>query len=142
MFNDLVMAALGVCTTQDIALSVLATVIGHQREKGWILIDAGWMALSRDRGPPALSMTEGYGLVCDAQSGTPIRDLIVTSANQEHGIVASRGGDTSIVDLAPLGSRVRILPIHACATAGMHDSYGVVDASGEIVARWPRMRGW
>ena len=142
MFNDLVMAALGVCTTQDIALSVLATVIGHQREKGWILIDAGWMALSRDRGPPALSMTEGYGLVCDAQSGTPIRDLIVTSANQEHGIVASRGGDTSIVDLASLGSRVRILPIHACATAGMHDSYGVVDASGEIVARWPRMRGW
>ncbi|HXP64178.1 MAG TPA: alanine racemase [Steroidobacteraceae bacterium] len=142
MFNDLVMAALGVCTADDIALSVLTTVIGHQRAKGWILIDAGWMALSRDRGPPALSMNDGYGVVCDALSGKPLRDLIVSSANQEHGIVTSRGGDTSIADLAPLGSRLRILPIHACATAGMHDSYGVVDGGGEIVERWRRMRGW
>src|SRR6202012_4855152 len=60
----------------------------------------------------------------------------------EHGIVTSRGGDTSIADLAPLGSRLRILPIHACPTARMHDSYGVVDAGGEIVERWRRMRGW
>jgi D-serine deaminase-like pyridoxal phosphate-dependent protein len=142
MFNDLVMAALGVCRTQDIALSVLTTVIGHQRAKGWILVDAGWMALSRDRGPPALSMNDGYGVVCDAYTCEPIQDLIVSSANQEHGIITSRSGDASIADLAPLGSRVRILPVHACATAGMHDSYGVIDASGEIVERWRRMRGW
>jgi D-serine deaminase-like pyridoxal phosphate-dependent protein len=142
MFNDLVMAALGVCTTDEIAMSVLTTVIGHQRARGWILIDAGWMALSRDRGPPALSMQDGYGVVCDALTGKVLGDLIVSSANQEHGIVSSRSGDTSIADIAPLGSRLRILPIHACATAGMHDSYGVVGASGEIVERWRRMRGW
>jgi D-serine deaminase-like pyridoxal phosphate-dependent protein len=142
MFNDLVMVALGVCSTDDIALSVLTTVIGHQRAKGWILVDAGWMALSRDKGPPALSMAQGYGVVCDALTCKPIADLIVSSANQEHGIVTSRSGEKSIADLAPLGSRLRILPIHACATAGMHDSYGVVDAGGEIVERWRRMRGW
>jgi D-serine deaminase-like pyridoxal phosphate-dependent protein len=142
MFNDLVMAALGVCATDDIALSVLTTVIGHQRAKGWILVDAGWMALSRDRGPAALSMNDGYGVVCDALTGKPLRDLIVSSANQEHGIVTSRSGDAAIADLAPLGSRLRILPIHACATAGMHDSYGVLDGSGDIVERWRRMRGW
>ncbi len=50
VFFDLVMAGLGVCAVDDIALSVLATVIGHQRDKGWIVIDAGWMAMSRDRG--------------------------------------------------------------------------------------------
>lgn len=49
-FFDLVMAGIGVCTPDDIALSVLATVIGHQHAKGWIIVDAGWMALSRDRG--------------------------------------------------------------------------------------------
>ena len=97
------MAALGVCRTQDIALSVLTTVIGHQRAKGWILVDAGWMALSRDRGPPALSMNDGYGVVCDAHTCEPIQDLIVSSANQEHGIITSRGGDAAIADLAPLG---------------------------------------
>lgn len=50
VFFDLVMVGIGVCSVNDIAISVLATVIGHQREKGWILIDAGWMAMSRDRG--------------------------------------------------------------------------------------------
>lgn len=43
---DLVMKNVGVCTLDDIALSVVSTVIGHNREKGWVFIDAGWMALS------------------------------------------------------------------------------------------------
>ncbi len=50
VFFDLVMAGIGVCAVEDIALSVLTTVIGHQKERGWILVDAGWMAMSRDRG--------------------------------------------------------------------------------------------
>ena len=49
MFQDLVMAGLGVCAVDDIAISVLGSVIGHQREKNWVITDAGWMALSRDR---------------------------------------------------------------------------------------------
>ena len=53
VFFDLVMAGLGVCRVDDIALSVLTTVIGHQREKGWTIVDAGWMAMSRDRGTSA-----------------------------------------------------------------------------------------
>ena len=53
VFFDLVMAGIGVCDVDDIALSVLSTVIGHQEKQGWILIDAGWMAMSRDRGTAA-----------------------------------------------------------------------------------------
>lgn len=49
-FFDLVMAGIGVCQLDHIALSVLTTVIGHQQERGWIIVDAGWMALSQDRG--------------------------------------------------------------------------------------------
>ncbi|MGO7954608.1 DSD1 family PLP-dependent enzyme, partial [Rhizobium ruizarguesonis] len=44
-FFDLVMAGIGICQVDDIALRVLATVIGHQREKGWIITDGGWMSL-------------------------------------------------------------------------------------------------
>lgn len=44
---DLVMHNVGVCRMEDIALSVLTTVIGHQVEKGWAIVDAGWMAMSR-----------------------------------------------------------------------------------------------
>src|SRR6185503_6270921 len=91
VFFDLVMAGIDVCRQEDIALSVMATVIGRRADKGWILIDAGWMALSRDRGTARQRVDQGYGVVCGLD-GRPIADLIVSEANQEHGIVARRGG--------------------------------------------------
>jgi D-serine deaminase-like pyridoxal phosphate-dependent protein len=142
MFFDLVMHGIGVCAIDDIALSVLATVIGHKPEKGWILIDAGWMAMSRDRGTARHPVDQGYGLVCDID-GVPYPDLIVADASQEHGIVTVRpGSKVSLPNLA-IGARVRVLPNHACATGAQHDQYHVVrSGSRELVATWPRMRGW
>lgn len=142
IFFDLVMAGIGVCTTDDLALSVLATVIGHQRQKGWILVDAGWMALSRDRGTAGQDVDQGYGLVCDL-AGLPYGDLIVTQANQEHGVVALRPGSSAILPALAVGDRVRIFPNHACATAAQHDRYHVVAGEGQdIQAIWPRFGGW
>jgi D-serine deaminase-like pyridoxal phosphate-dependent protein len=141
MFFDLVMAGIGVCSTDDIALSVLCTVIGHQRSKGWILVDAGWMALSRDRGTATQAVDQGFGLVCDA-AGRIIPDLIVASANQEHGIVALRKGSALALPDLPLGTRLRILPNHACATAAQHGAYHVIPAQGGAMAVWPRFGGW
>ncbi len=142
MFFDLVQAGIGVCTEDDIALSVLATVIGHQQHKNWIITDAGWMALSTDRGTSSQQRDQGYGVVCD-ETGRPFEDLIVVRANQEHGIIARRPGTelAEIPDL-PLGTRLRILPNHACATAAQHASYNVVDTGGNITAVWPRFGGW
>jgi D-serine deaminase-like pyridoxal phosphate-dependent protein len=140
MFNDLVMAGLGVCALEDIGISVLATVIGHQREKNWILTDAGWMALSRDRGTARQKVDQGYGLVCDA-SGKPVDDLIVTEANQEHGIVARRDGGPIDFARYPIGTWLRILPNHACATAAQHGEYQVI-RNGRIAGTWERFGGW
>lgn len=142
VFLDLVMAGIGVCTPDDIALSVLATVIGHQEQRGWIITDAGWMALSRDRGTARQKIDHGYGLVCD-ESGRPFEDLIVQDANQEHGIVAVRPGSAAALPNLPVGSLVRILPNHACATAAQHDRYYVARGGGQgIYAVWPRFSGW
>ncbi len=141
MFFDLVMAGIDVCTVDDIALSVLTTVIGHQSAKGWTMIDAGWMALSRDRGTAAQDVDQGYGLVCD-ESGRVLPDLIVSKANQEHGIVSLRpGADGPMPDL-PVGSRLRILPNHACATAAQHDRYNVLPQDGGPMQTWHRFGGW
>ena len=140
VFHDLVMAGLGVCQLGDIAISVLGTVIGHQREKNWILTDAGWMALSRDRGTAKQKEDQGYGVVCDAL-GEPIDDLIVADANQEHGIIARRGGGPIDFDRFPIGSLVRILPNHACATAAQHGEYQVIRA-GRVAETWERFSGW
>ena len=142
MFFDLVMHGIGVCAIDDIALSVLATVIGHKPEKGWILIDAGWMAMSRDRGTARHPVDQGYGVVCDAD-GNPYRDLIVVDASQEHGIVALRPGADAALPRLPIGTRLRILPNHACATGAQHDLYHVVrPGSRALLGHWPRMRGW
>jgi D-serine deaminase-like pyridoxal phosphate-dependent protein len=139
VFFDLVMAGIDVCRQDDIALSVLATVIGHRADKGWILVDAGWMAMSRDRGTARQRVDQGYGVVCDLD-GRPIPDLIMTESNQEHGIVARRGGGTP--PELPVGTRLRILPNHACATAAQHERYHVVDGGRDIAAQWQRFSGW
>ena len=61
VFFDLFMTNVGVCAIDNIALSVLTTVVGHQAEKGWIIVDAGWMAMSRDRGTARQRHDYGYG---------------------------------------------------------------------------------
>jgi D-serine deaminase-like pyridoxal phosphate-dependent protein len=141
MFYDLVMAGLGVCTIADIALSVLASVIGHQNDKGWIITDAGWMALSRDRGTASQAIDQGYGLVCDI-NGRPLGNLIVSGANQEHGILADRSGTPDHGQRLRVGDMVRILPNHACATGAMHAHYQVVEDGSEVVAVLNRVNGW
>jgi D-serine deaminase-like pyridoxal phosphate-dependent protein len=141
MFFDLFMAGISVCSIGDIALSVLATVIGHQPDKGWIITDAGWMAMSRDRGTAGQKIDQGYGMVCDV-AGAPLDDLLVVSTNQEHGIVGRRNGGAIDAAKFPVGTLLRILPNHACATAAQHDRYHVVDGDTRVTATWPRFSGW
>ncbi|GAA3454580.1 alanine racemase [Dactylosporangium matsuzakiense] len=142
VFFDLVMAGIGVCSHADLALSVVVTVIGHQPGKGWILTDGGWMATSRDRGTSRQRVDQGYGLVADLD-GVLFDDLVMADTSQEHGMLAIRPGSAARLPELPVGARVRVLPIHACATAGQHDAYHVVEPGSRIVeAVWPRVRGW
>jgi D-serine deaminase-like pyridoxal phosphate-dependent protein len=142
VFQDLVMAGIGVCTLDDIAISVVATVIGHRPEKGWIITDAGWMAMSRDRGTASQAVDQGYGVVT-AMDGTPYEDLIVVRASQEHGTMAVRPGSGGVLPELPVGTRVRVYPNHACATAAQHERYAVFPTgSDEVTAEWEIFRGW
>jgi len=153
VFFDLVMAGIGVCQIEDIALSVVTTVIGHREDKGWIMIDAGWMALSRDRGTARQKIDQGYGLVCDL-AGVPIPGLIVGDVSQEHGQISLRTDSTAQLPQLKIGTRLRILPNHACATGAQHSQYHVFSAAQSeqktdsetqqlaVQAVWPRIKGW
>ena len=141
VFFDLFMTNVGVCAIDDIALSVLTTVIGHQPEKGWIIVDAGWMAMSRDRGTARQRHDYGYGIACDL-GGHPLReDLVMIAANQEHGILAATNGRlVSPEHRFPIGTRLRILPNHACATGAQFSEYHAATDNG--IEAWRRFNGW
>ncbi|KGM30312.1 alanine racemase [Inquilinus limosus] len=142
VFFDLVMAGIGVCSTDDIALSVLTSVIGRNRERDCLFIDAGWMAMSRDRGTMGQAVDQGYGLACDGE-GAVLGDLIVSATNQEHGIVTLRPGSRGVLPDLPVGTRLRILPNHACATAAQFGGYEVLPADPAAgLMHWPRFGGW
>ncbi len=141
VFFDLVMHNVGVCDTGDIALSVLTTVIGHQEEKGWAIVDAGWMAMSHDRGTQNRKHDFGFGQVCN-EAGDTLADYVLSATNQEHGIVSRVNGvDQAIAGRFPIGTRLRILPNHACATGAQHPEYHAIVADDDTEV-WPRFYGW
>jgi D-serine deaminase-like pyridoxal phosphate-dependent protein len=128
----------GVCETDEIALSVLASVIGHNRAAGKILLDTGGLALSKDRSADRFRPEVGYGQVCNAE-GDLIPDLYVTSVSQEHGHVAVR--DDGDFECFAIGCQLRILPVHACMTAAAYDYFNVIEGT-EVHERWDRVNGW
>ena len=140
--GDLFMMNLGVVKMDQIAGSVLCTVIGRQEEKGQVIVDAGWLAMSRDRGTARQHCDFGYGLVCDID-GTPLRgcDIRMTGANQEHGIISAVAGDRLDPADFPIGRRLRILPNHACPTAAPYEKLLLV-RDGRVIEEIEHMRGW
>jgi D-serine deaminase-like pyridoxal phosphate-dependent protein len=132
VFYDAFQAALGSCRPGDVAVSVLATVVGSYPERGGAIVDAGALALSKDSGPSQIDPACGYGMVCDT-SLRPIAAKLV-ALSQEHGKLETRAH-------LPVGTKVRIVPNHSCLTAAMFDVYHVIDG-GAVVDQWRPVRGW
>jgi len=141
IFQDMVMENLGVCSMDDLALTVLATVIGHKKNQNRIIIDAGGLALSKDRGTASQKIDRLYGLVCKADSGALIPELIVEATNQEHGLITNPTNEVNF-DAYPIGSQLRILPNHACMTAAAHSHYYLTDGDQKVSDIWQRCQGW
>ena len=135
---DLDQQSRGVCSVDEIALSVLCRVIGHNRAAGKILLDAGGLALSKDRSADHFRPEVGYGQVCEV-NGALIGDLYVNSVSQEHGHVRVRS--EADFDHFPVGSQLRVLPIHACMTAAAYDRFHLLDGDS-ISGHWDRVNGW
>ena len=137
IFFDNFQATLGSCTFEDTALTVLAAVIHRDRTHKKIVIDAGGIAMSKDRGPVGLDPSCGYGRVLDLEgSDTGMR---LTTLSQEHGVISDV--DEAWLDRVRIGDRFRILANHSCMTAAEHTHYNILE-NGEIVDRWEIHRGW
>jgi D-serine deaminase-like pyridoxal phosphate-dependent protein len=139
MFQDLFQAEIGSCDKSDIAMTVLASVIGTNVEAGRILIDAGAIALSKDRSTQATEHDAGYGEIRDIDNGYGFGKCVIDRAYQEHGAAMCEPG---VLRKIEVGTRVRVAPNHACLTAAAHGRYYIVDGSSEVIDVWDRVNGW
>lgn len=141
LFGDLFQAALGTCQQSDIALSVLASVISHNPARKSLVIDAGGLALSKDRSRVEGQPEAAYGQLA-ALDGSPYSaQARVADVHQEHGEV-HYGSAPELAGLQP-GDRLRVLPNHACMTAAMYSQYHLVRGAGtEVIGVWDKTQGW
>lgn len=137
IFFDAFQAKLGSCRFEDCALTVLAAIVHRDLQRRKIVVDAGAIALSKDRGAVEFDQKCGYGRVFDL-AGNDL-NLRVQSLSQEHGEITV--SDEAIFNSLKVGSRVRILANHSCLTAAQHSHYHILEG-GKIVDRWEINRGW
>jgi len=130
VFFDAFQATIGSCRRADVAVSVLATVVGSYADRNESIIDAGALAFSKDLGPDHIDPQFGYGVVCDVDL-RPL-DARLVALSQEHGKLSAA---------LPIGMRVRVIPNHSCLTAAMYDTYHVVE-NGAVVDEWKPVHGW
>ena len=135
MFGDLFQAQLGTHPQGDIAVTVLASVIGRKPARGALLLDAGALAMSKDRSTGAAPRDYGFGLVLDMDGGNTLGEPILTRVHQEH-------GEATPAPMLPIGAKLRVAPNHTCLTAAAFGRYHVVDGGREVIAVWERVNGW
>ena len=139
VFFDGYQEAIGSCEAQDVAFSVLASVIGRYPSRGSAVIDAGGLALSKDPGARHVEPDGGFGRLLSLESGRVLAGARLTSLSQEHGVV-SAPADGALDELR-VGEVVRVVPNHSCLSAACFDRYHVVRGD-EVVDQWQTIRGW
>jgi D-serine deaminase-like pyridoxal phosphate-dependent protein len=139
MFQDLFQVQIGSGAPESMAVTVLASVIHRREAENCVVIDAGGMALSKDRSTASAPRDYGFGLVLDAQGRQSFGDAIVERANQEHGVVSAAA--PLPFDRLKVGTLVRVAPNHVCMTAAAYDRYHVVEGHA-VTDVWHRVNGW
>jgi D-serine deaminase-like pyridoxal phosphate-dependent protein len=133
IFYDRTMVLIGCCEPQDVAVSVLATVVSHQPGAAHFVVDAGALSLSKDLGPTHLGLEPAFGAVKDHP------ELTVASVSQEHGLIRA-AAPAAIEGKFEVGQQIEIIPNHSCLTEAHFDEY-VVIGGGRIMDRWHIERG-
>ncbi len=122
VFYDVMQAAIGSCTYDEIAVAMACPVVAKHSDRNEIIIYGGAVHFSKDRITNA-SGTTIYGLVAQKEvSGwsMPIPDLYVKKLSQEHGTIHATD---KFINKTQIGDILYILPIHSCLTANLMGKY-------------------
>ena len=113
VFFDRMTTKTGISSMDEIALSILATVVSRPASDVAV-IDAGSKTFCGDIVPQNVGL-EGYGITTDGSNGVVIR------MNEEHGIVRLAPGFAPAV-----GDKITFFPNHVCTTVNLSDELIVV----------------
>ncbi len=128
VFYDRTMVLIGCCAPEDVAVTVLASVVSHQPGASHFIVDAGALELSKDVGPTHLDLPSAMGLIRDHA------ELTVATLSQEHGLIRAES-PAAIEGRFKVGEKLEIVPNHSCLTVAHFDYYHVVQ-DGRVVERW------
>ena len=118
IFFDLEALRVGVASHDDLAYTVLTTVVSTAVQGGAV-VDAGSKALSKE-----VRSTQGdFGVLFDRP------EVTVKALNEEHGVL-----DLSRTDWEPtIGDQVRIIPNHVCVSVNLQDSLLAKDGNAHVM---------
>ena len=119
VFGDAQQWELGTTQPSAIALTCLATVVGHAG--GRLVLDSGSKALGADRP----TWATGWGRLLDHP------DARIGLLSEHHAVV-----DWTHQELPPLGSRLRVVPNHVCNAVNLADELVVVRGA-TVTDVWP-----
>lgn len=117
LLNDAQQWELGSAAPEQLALACEATVVSHAG--GRVIVDAGSKVMGADRA----SWATGYGRLVDQPEAR------VIAQSEHHATIDWPGA------LPQLGSRIRVIPNHACTAMNLADSVIVEDDTATLI--WP-----
>jgi len=121
VFHDLMQVRIGSCTEEDIAVALVAPVVGSYPDRRALVLYAGAVHLSKE------ALDDGsrpcFGVLAHASPGglgSARWDAPLVSLSQEHGVVVAKG---EALDGIRPGDLVAVYPVHACLACDLHGSY-------------------
>ena len=132
-------------------VQVLTRVLGHYPQRGQILVDCGFTAITKQgqgahvrntiQGPALITVQAGHPSMIASVVDCP--DLMLSNMTQEIGFLSPVvEGSSPDYSSHPVGSLLELVPYHACATAACHPVYYVHDSQGIVTEEWKPCRGW
>lgn len=137
---DLQQLSTGCVQDYEIAGFVLGSIVSVYRSRGEVLTNTGVLSLTRET-----SRFPGHGIVVDPgeilNNEHYEKKWFVEKVSQEHGKL-KRLDENSKFSAPELGSKIAILPQHACIVAGCFNYYFVIDSKGIVTDVWRTIKGW
>jgi D-serine ammonia-lyase len=140
---DLQQTSTTLAPLSHIASWIEGEVLSVYPERRELLVNIGALGIGREPGREAgvWGLAKLVTRDCTEKEGEGY-SWNLARLSQEHGILTPRDPAVGVGDVG-VGTRVRVLPQHACIAGAMHEAYLVVEEEeGVCVDEWVRCRRW